>query len=318
METLKTLLHMHWGTGPARLQALSSGHTNKTYLAHIDSRIAVLRVSWAGKSADQVHREAAVLHHLRASSELLTVPRLRATVTGQPFLQSPDGRWLHLFEYLRGCPGLPADTESGVAAAMRTLAHLHAAMAAIPAGESRPLAWLDARHARVAGRPAPLLPAMLREHYDLVVQLIGKLLTSGADRLPGPGRWLHGDYHAGNLLFTDQTISGIVDFDDVGQGSHLLETAFALFALARDEAIEDRFVFDAGLWDAGLRAYAEVQPGISTDWFNQHRDALMYLFCADQVLIHLEAAQRELWVLGPGMGFLGCWWQLWTRITFRP
>jgi Ser/Thr protein kinase RdoA (MazF antagonist) len=318
METLKTLLHMHWGIEPVRLQALPSGHTNKTYLAHMGSRSAVLRVSWPGKSAVQVQREAAVLRHLDASSSLLALPRLQPTLGGQAFLQTSDGRWLHLFEHLHGSPGLPADTRSGIAVAMHTLAHLHAAMATIPASETRALAWLDERYARVAQRPAPALPASLPEQYERVLRCIGEHLASGADWIPGPGRWLHGDYHAGNLLFTDQAISGILDFDDVGQGSHVLEAAFALFALSRDTNIEDRFVFDARLWDTGLRAYVEVQPGTVLDWFEQNRDALMYLFCVDQVLIHLEAAQRELWVLGPGIGFLGCWSQLSTSVPRRP
>lgn len=46
------------------------------------------------------------------------------------------------------------------------------------------------------------------------------------------------------------------------------------------------------------------------DLMQLRRDALMDLFCADQVLIHLEAAQRGLWMPGPGMGFLACWRQL--------
>jgi hypothetical protein len=41
-----------------------------------------------------------------------------------------------------------------------------------------------------------------------------------------------------------------------------------------------------------------------------NRDALRVLFCADQTLIHLEAAQRGLWMPGPGIGFLGGWRQL--------
>jgi hypothetical protein len=42
----------------------------------------------------------------------------------------------------------------------------------------------------------------------------------------------------------------------------------------------------------------------------EKRDALVDLFCAEQTLIHLEAAQRGLWMPGPGMGFLACWRRL--------
>ena len=317
VETLESLLHRHWGIVPAQLQLLSSGHTNKSYLVHCDSRIAVLRVSWPGKSAEQVLREASVLDYLASSLQsphLPALPRLQPTVTAQPCIQSADGSWLHLFEHIPGSPGLPDDAERGVVDAMRTLARLHAAMATIPTSESSPLAWLNARYARVAARPAPLLPAVLLERYDLLLQRIGAHLAAAAACgvwTTGPVRWLHGDYHAGNLLFVDGSVSGILDFDDVGQGAHELETAFALFALSRDTTIEDRFVYDVRLWDMGLRIYAETLPDTTeSDWLHKNRDALMCLFCADQVLIHLEAAQRNLWMPGPGMGFLGCWQQL--------
>lgn len=69
----------------------------------------------------------------------------------------------------------------------------------------------------------------------------------------------------------------------------------ALYALARQPSGEDGFVFDAELWDAGRAAYAGPIAG----------DAL--LFCAYQVLIHLEAAQRGLWQLTEGIGFWPCW-----------
>lgn len=46
------------------------------------------------------------------------------------------------------------------------------------------------------------------------------------------------------------------------------------------------------------------------DYLRVNRDTLRTLFCIDQILIHLEAAQRGLWQPGPGIGFLGCWHQL--------
>ncbi|SFI75186.1 Ser/Thr protein kinase RdoA involved in Cpx stress response, MazF antagonist [Paraburkholderia megapolitana] len=318
VETLESLLHRHWGIVQARLQLLSSGHTNKSYLVHCDSRVAVLRVSWPGKSVEQVRCEKSALDYVASAPHLPALPRLQPTVTAQPYIQTADGSWLHLFEHIPGSPGLLDDAQRGVVDAMRTLAHLHAAMATIPASESSPLAWLNTRYARVAARPAPPLPALLLEQYDLLLQHIGAHLGAAAARgvwTTEPVRWLHGDYHAGNLLFIDGNVRGILDFDDVGQGAHGLEAAFALFALSRDTTVEDRFVYDIGLWDMGLRTYAETQPDTTaSDRMHENRDALMYLFCADQVLIHLEAAQRHLWMPGPGMGFLGCWWQLQSDI----
>jgi Ser/Thr protein kinase RdoA (MazF antagonist) len=311
VERLELLLMKHWDIRPTRIQALSTGHTNKTYRIDCGSRAAVLRVSWPGKSAEQVQREASMLDRLGSSPRLPTLPRFQSTVNAQPYAQADDGSWLHLFEHIDGTPGLPDGAESAIADAMHTLAHLHAAMATISANASDPLAWLNERYARVSSRPAPPLPAILLEHYDGVLRRIGMHLAAAAAWIRGPARWLHGDYHAGNLLFANDTVTGVLDFDDVGQGAHWLEAAFALFALSRDATDEDRFTFDVRHWDTGLRAYAALQPDDeASELMRLKRDALVDLFCADQLLIHLEAAQRGLWMPGPGMGFLACWRQL--------
>ncbi|HHT8833572.1 TPA: phosphotransferase, partial [Burkholderia cenocepacia] len=176
--------------------------------------------------------------------------------------------------------------------------------------EAAPLAWLSARHARVAARAMPSLPGDLNDAYDTVIRRIGAHLDAAAAWLTGPAHWLHGDYHAGNLLYVGNAVNGVLDFDDVGQGAPWLEAAFASFALSRDADRDDGFVFDRGRWVASLDAYAATRPDAAPAWLRDHHDALTTLFCADQTLIHLEAAQRGLWMPGPGIGFLGGWRQL--------
>lgn len=311
VERVEQLLMKHWDIRPTRIQALSTGHTNKTYRVDHRSRASVLRVSWRGKSVEQVRREASMLDHLGPARELPTLPRFQSTVNAQPYAQDEDASWLHLFDHIEGTPGLPDAAEPATVDAMRTLARLHAAMATLPANAHSPLAWLNERYARVAARPASPLPAALLEDYDLLLQRIGTHFAAAETWISGPTHWLHSDYHAGNLLFADGAVTGVLDFDDVGQGAQWLEMSFALFALARDASNEDRFTFDVGLWDLGLHAYTGMQPERDAPGLMQlRRDALMDLFCADQVLIHLEAAQRGLWMPGPGMGFLACWRQL--------
>jgi len=315
VERLERLLMTHWAIRPTRLQALSTGHTNKTYRVDCGTGVSVLRVSWRGKPVEQVRREASMLDHLHgASLPLPAVPCLQPAVNAQPYVQADDGSWLHLFGHIDGTPGLPGDAASAMVDAMHTLAHLHTAMATLPVSgtSSLALAWLNERYARVCGRPAPPLPMHLLEHYELLLQHIGMLLTEAAAWVHGPARGLHGDYHAGNLLFVDGALNGVLDFDDTGHGVQWLEAVFALFAMSRDTTIEDRFTFDAQRWDMGLHAYASKPPrdDVVFSLMREKRDALVDLFCAEQTLIHLEAAQRGLWMPGPGMGFLACWRRL--------
>ncbi len=314
VETLESWLHRYWGLQPVRRQVLSSGHTNKSFRIDAAHGFAVLRVSWAGKPAGQVAREGqalAALGAMGAASGLPAVPRLRACMDGQPGVRLDDGRWLHLFEAIDGRPGLPDDARAGTLAAMRVLAPLHAALATLPADADAPLAWLDARFARVAARPAPAnLAAEPGTRYAELIDRIGAHLAAAARWLDGPVQWLHGDYHAGNLLFAGAEVSGVLDFDDMGQGTPWLEAAFAAFALSRDASVETRFVFDGEVWQAALEAHASRRGDAPPRWLVERRDALAMLFCCEQTLIHLEAAQRGLWTPGAGMGFLGGWRQL--------
>lgn len=325
------LLERHWELRADSVRATPTGHTNKTYVARVDAREVVLRMSWKDKSERQVRDETTVLRHLAGAQALPAVPCLVPTRDGQACVQV-HGRWLHVFDVIPGEVGEfgeaavdardgvypPASDTSdaaratGVASAMHTLARLHAALAGgIATDTDDPLSWLRRRQARVADLAGPMLPSMTPQQCGFLLTRIADRLSEEDAGVPGPVQWLHGDYHAGNLLYRDQHVCGILDFDDVGQGSPWVETAFALFALSRDVAREDAFVFDASVWDDGLHAYARIQPGAPIGWLRSNRGMLMHLFCADQVLIHLHAAQRGLWLPGPGMGFLGCVRQLW-------
>lgn len=309
-QVLETLLLQHWNVRAVQLEALSSGHTNKTYRVRDVARAAILRVSWPGKAVAQVEREALMLRHLRDRLHAPLLPRLLPTLSGESRVQTANGNWLHLFESIEGVPGMPRDAAQGATDAMRSLAHLHAGMATLDAEASSPLAWLEMRYARVAAREAPRLSVDLSSQYASLIDRMGALLAQARAWIDGPAQWLHGDYHAGNLLFSGQTLTGVIDFDDVGLGSRWLEAAFALFALSRDATVEERFVFDANRWSEGLAAYAGIAGQAAPDWMRPESAALMHLFCTDQLLIHLEAAQRGLWTPGPGMGFLACWREL--------
>jgi len=323
----------------------------------------ILRVSWPGKTMHQVRREEALLAALGGAVSLPSVPRPRITLDGRSEVRA-GACWVHLFDRIPGRVGFPltatqgAETRAIIAAAMRTLAHLHDAMGEIPADAAlhgmatgaamradatdaadaalHPSTWLVQRHARVSARAMPVLPNGLAPHYAQVVSRAGACLAEAASNLPAHIGWVHGDYHAGNLLFaeadrSDISVTGILDFDDAGIGAPWLEAAFALFALTRDATVEHGFTYDTGIWDEGLEAYArhrqkpvtggagidaktgtgiEAEAAAMTGYLRTNRRALMNLFCIDQVLIHLEAAQRGLWSLGPGIGFLGCWHQL--------
>jgi Ser/Thr protein kinase RdoA (MazF antagonist) len=267
-----------YGIHDASVTPIEHGHTNASFLVTAGGARYVLRRAWAGKPVTQIADEEHVLAHLVAPCD---VPRIVPTLTGATHA-IVDDRVHHLFSVARGDLGpryLASGDHAQMRAAMTRLAQLHRALAAVPCDPGEP--WLVARLARIHTGPPGVEQILARIHQVLPA-------SEGA-------QWVHGDYHLGNLLWTGGEVTAIVDFDDVARGSAALEAGMALFALARQPAGEDAFVFDAELWETGRAAYAGPIAG----------DALV--FCAYQVLIHLEAAQRGLWQLADGIGFWPCW-----------
>ena len=304
---LVPLLQAHWGLRQVQIEPERAGHVNSSFRVSCSEGLFAVRASWPAKSRAQLRREQTVLCALRGAPSCPEVPRLRSTVHGHPGVRTGQGAWLHLFEWIDGRAELPADAPGATRAAMRALAGLHAALAALPVRRASPVRWLLERHRRVVRRSPPQVPGGINGAYERMLERIGRRLADVANAVPGPMSWLHGDFHHGNVLFDGVDVRGIIDFDDVGAGAQLLETAFALFTFSRCTTAEEQFEFDAWRWEQGLRAYADAAPAAAVGWLRTRRDAMVLLFCVDQVLMHLEAAQRGLWMLAPGVGFLGCW-----------
>lgn len=258
------------------LARLAGGHTNESFVTgdHI------VRKSWPGKPADELADEALVLDALRLP---FATPRLVETLAPE------DGRVVRVFTRCPGTIGprfLAPDDHSRMHAAMSCLRTLHGALAAIPCGSSED--WLRRRLERVRSGSLAAFPA----ETPRVLERIASLLP-----VAPPTQWVHGDYHLGNLLWRDDSIASVVDFDDVGAGTATTEAALALLALARQPG-EERFTYDAALWRTGCAAYGSDLP------------LLVDLFAAYQVLIHLAAVQRGSWTLATSLGFWPCWYAI--------
>jgi Ser/Thr protein kinase RdoA (MazF antagonist) len=292
VQALAAVLNERWGILDAQLRRAQRGHTNQTFFVDAAAGRFVLRRSWPGKPEAQVTREERVLEHLARAAPELPVARLVPTREGAPRARH-QGRWLHLYTRLVGepcvswrAPCSPARARSALA----LLGRLHGALASLPCADADPLAPLGRRLSVAAGTPL---------HHR-----VHALIDEARAALGGPAVWVHGDFHLENLLFSGERASGLCDFDDVGPGACALDVAFALFAVSRDGHREDRFAFDRALFFAGLDAYRAAAP--LSPVALEPLPLYERLFCAHQALIHLDAAARGLWRLGPGIGYAPC------------
>ncbi|MFI9724020.1 aminoglycoside phosphotransferase family protein [Streptomyces sp. NPDC052396] len=216
---------------PLRLGAL--GWDNQVW--RLGDDLAV-RLPWATQSAD------ALLRKEHAWLPLLA-PHLPLPIPVPQRLGEPSERFPRPWIVTTWVPGEPADrapatrpAEAAVTlAAFLTALHRPAPKGA-PAGRDRggPLADV-AEH--FTQKLASAIELGLIHDPDAV-----RAVWEDAAATPywaGPSLWLHGDLHPANILTTDGTFSGVIDFGDLFAGDPACDLA-AAWILLPDGAI-DRF-----------------------------------------------------------------------------
>lgn len=224
-----------------------------------------------GMTRERLHR----LHGLlRRAAHLPFVPRLIAMSRGATFAEQEG----HLWEVTTWLPGRPADvTAARLRSACAALAELHSVWEAVAPGDApcpavmRRLAdhaaW--ARLIREAWRPEPTPDDPAAPWARRASELLARRVDDVPRRL---ARWralavrvqpCHCDPWRGNLLFTDEALTGLIDYGSVKVDHVAVDLARLLGDFAGA---------DTALRAEGLRAYAEVRP--LTDWERELIDDL--------------------------------------------
>ena len=93
----------------------------------------------------------------------------------------------------------------------------------------------------------------------------------------GPGVWLHGDVHPGNLIFREGELVGLIDFSDLCAGDPAVDVGGALFSLPAERHRE--------FWSA----YSDVDHDLH---------ARAYGWAALFAILHLQIGLDEYTALG--------------------
>lgn len=233
-ELVRDLLrdqHPDLADQPVRLGA--RGWDNQLW--RVGDDLAV-RLPWATQSADELLRK----EHTWLPA---LAPHLPLPVPVPQRLGEPSPRFPRPWIVTTWVPGTPADrapasraAEAAEAlAAFLTALHRPAPEHA-PAGRGRggPLAghseWVIEQLDSAAGLGLVPDPGAVRAVWDD---------AAAAPDWDGPALWLHGDLHPANVLTTDGTVSGVVDFGDLFAGDPAFDLASA-WILLPDGAV-DRF-----------------------------------------------------------------------------
>lgn len=199
------------------------------------ARAAVRRHGSADLARDPhiAAHEYALLQMLAQAGMAVPAPRLldeSCTLFPTPFL---------VMAYIPGAPVLdPADPLDFVRQMSLHLARLHRV-------DWRPLPFLR----RLEPEPPP--PAAPDESLG-ETRIRAALARHGPPPGPNPPALLHGDYWPGNLLWQDERLAAVVDWEDAAVGDPLADVANA--------RLELRWSLGATVMEAFTRAYRALQP----------------------------------------------------------
>lgn len=138
-----------------------------------------------------------------------------------------------VLEYIDGCTALPSDPATALAT---TLAAIHAievdnALSALPRLDD-PLPGL-----------MEWLPSRLLVESSTGEMVMREEIRSSCGVFEGTTRLLHGDYWPGNVMWRDERLIAVLDWEDAAVGDPLADVACARVELccARDETTAERF-----------------------------------------------------------------------------
>ena len=307
---LRQILQEEYGLQVESIEAIERGYSNQSFRVATAETELVLRCGWPGKPSARAASEESVLSWLATHPGALHVPTVLPTVAGNAHVPW-EGRTLHLFTTVPGEVLYRWDeacSDAHLDASIRALSELHERLRPLPLGAQA--APLQVYRDQLAALEEPGIVDRILTATELGLQLQRELPTFVAkarrivDRaestLPAssPLQWCHGDYQLENLLFVDDALMGLVDFDTVRVLPPGMDLAFALFNLTRDGSDEECFRWDRERWRRGAQSDGTDLAGQLTD------EDWVRLYCVDQSLMHLRSGMDAVWALDEGIGFL--------------
>jgi Ser/Thr protein kinase RdoA (MazF antagonist) len=201
----------------------------------------------SGESTESAERDLDLLEHLAGAG--LPVPRYIPTAAGQRYIVDA-GKAFWLSRQLPGSHFEQFHGTTGIEQVERL---------ATPLGEL---------HRVFSSAPNPQRFPVLRDSgEDLIAQLLARATPFDVDRLQRlrgaiasvavlPKQLIHRDYHRGNVLFTDQALVGILDFDLVHQGPRLFDVCYCASGVLSESFRETGYVeYWLDVLEAIFRAY---------------------------------------------------------------
>ncbi|MGH2533077.1 MAG: phosphotransferase enzyme family protein [Thermomicrobiales bacterium] len=243
---------------------LAAGLLNQSWRIDADEGASILRTSRPERSRDQVAYEHALTRELNKHVDVV-VPPLPGR-DGET-IQHWRGRILSLFPFVEGGSGVSMSADDRGRQTATVLAHFHrASLAHVGFGQRPGFRAVDEHPRWIWSAVKPVLRQDLdgTEDFDNLCRALDReiaVLDAWLDDLGASGRLVpratvHGDFNPRNLIFRDNRLVAVIDWDDCRVEPIAWEVARAAFG---ETDIEPRAFWHAYLYAGGPLAPQDAE-----------------------------------------------------------
>ncbi|MFT4164972.1 MAG: aminotransferase class III-fold pyridoxal phosphate-dependent enzyme [Microlunatus sp.] len=234
-EDAGRLLSEHWGI---EVVALTNFPSERDVNLMVNGQY-VLKVSNSAEPLEVIDMETQALRHAQLVAPDLSLPRTISTIDGQDRVTVQDGSGrscaARLITVLPGvvAEGLPLTKELAESMGAICARASIALQGFFHPAAGRVIDW-DVR--RAAGVLADATPQTLQLSEESFAELKERCRAAGQAAYALPSGVNHADVTLSNVMVTDGTITGLIDFGDTHHTAHVCDLAIALTSVLRNTA----------------------------------------------------------------------------------
>lgn len=120
-------------------------------------------------------------------------------------------------------------------------------------------------------------------------------------------QFVHNDFQLGNIVFDDDKISGLLDFEDLTLGYREIDTIFSAFRIAKTNGCETRIDVDYKVFNEFLRLSGD---GTLKFFQKESYDFWLSFFALREAIRYMLSAVNKIDVMRVGVGFMSCFLQV--------
>lgn len=303
--------------GPLRHIARSGGYSNKNYsITTAANQRYSARIARTNRTAASVAAEEHILNAL-AQFTNLPVPAL-VTLPQQHITINRQQHFLHCFTHINGsipCLWWQQCSPQQLQQLFHQLALLHRAMHTIPSigKAATDMVWYQLPDKAPAILAATDTGRYVTAHWPAFTQAATRLQQAMQVRFPWQQaryQWIHGDIQTENVLFENDRLTGLLDFELATWDACEKDLILAAFRTCKEGNSDAPFQYNAAALQLAIYTYRRAEKGLCDAFFTEYDTLWKPWFCLDQAMLYLRNAFDGVWQLQPGIGFLPCFHQV--------